>query len=712
METQRNPWSILLVDDDADSHALVRELLSQLPTPGTVLRWATDCKSAADAIRADEFDVCILGCRADAPNGLESWESTSAGRRPTIIFLSGDESYGVERQTTRIEADGYLTKDRLSASHLDRSIRHALASRRTKNELLKSKRMILAQNEVNRAILHIGDEVGLLQEICRVLVETGGYRTAWVGYARDDADRTVTVVAKHGLEEDCIPADGVTLQATGQGNPTSVSICTGGISVFRSIENDADSAPYGAGAMRPGSPAVIGFPLFSEGKTLGAITIYSSEADGFDAREIGGLRGISDILSYGIQTLRLRNERLQADKKYRSIFKNAVSGIYQTSLAGRFISLNPAFAKILKYESPEEVVNTITDISRQIYADPERRSELLRLVEEREIVEEFEARFLRKDGEIARVVLNMRAIRDGLGNIDHLEGSIWDVTARKAMEARLIRDQKLEAIGTLAGGIAHDFNNILAAIMGYTELTQQNVPDVKTRCYTQQILKACNRANNLVSQILTFSRQAELRPGPIDMAQLTGESVRLLLATLSSTIEIRTKISPEDCIVFANPIQIRQMVMNLFTNAAQAMRERGGILEVTLESVVVTSHTMSIHHGPPPGPYVKLVVRDTGTGMSPSVTNRIFDPFFTTRDRRAGTGLGLSMAYATVKECRGTIAVESERGKGSVFTVYLPAIACEIGMESKSSETTLSSNGRRIFADDGETLIKPAHEML
>lgn len=287
-----------------------------------------------------------------------------------------------------------------------------------------------------------------------------------------------------------------------------------------------------------------------------------------------------------------------------------------------------------------------------------------------------------------------------------------EIVEREALEARLVQAQKMEAIGTLAGGIAHDFNNILAAIMGYTELTQHCVGEEEARRYVGEILKACDRARSLISQILTFSRKSECEMRLLDMGRLVEDSLELLRATLPSTIDIRTEISPEACTVLGDPTRMHQVLINLCANAAHAMRERGGILDIALENITLPHGTLSVHGELAPGSYVMLSVSDTGTGMAPSVVSQIFDPFFTTKERGSGTGLGLSVVYGIVKDRGGTVSVESKQGKGSVFRVYLPAVPGRIEGTGESLEAAYRGSERILFVDDEETLVEMAHEML
>ena len=424
---------------------------------------------------------------------------------------------------------------------------------------------------------------------------------------------------------------------------------------------------------------------------------------------VGAIESIRDIT----ERKRVEEARVLAEEKYRSIFENAIEGIFQTDLGGRILSANPAFARIVGYDSPEGVSSAITDVSTQLYVDPERRSELLRQIHRFEKVQEFETRFYRKDGSIAYISLNARAVRGPTGEIAFLEGTVQDITDRKALESRLLQAQKMEAIGTLAGGIAHDFNNILAAIMGYTEMTRNKLTNRHDlQIYLDQVLKSCDRAKNLVAQILTFSRKSDQKIRPVDMGPLVNEALKMLRATLPSTIEISVKLQPDICAVLAEPTHLHQVIVNLCTNAAHAMRDKGGVLDVGLEKIEVTPQTALLQKDLRPGPYVLLTVSDTGSGIPPGILERIFDPFFTTKQRGEGTGLGLSVVYGIVKGCGGIITVQSEMGGGSVFRVFLPAIAHELESEADSLEPDAAGSERILFVDDEDTLVKMAYESL
>lgn len=424
---------------------------------------------------------------------------------------------------------------------------------------------------------------------------------------------------------------------------------------------------------------------------------------------VGAIESIRDITG----RKKVEEALVRAEEKYRSIVENAIEGIFQTTLDGRILSANPAFARIVGYKSPEEVTGAFTDVRRQLYVDPHRRIEMLKQIERLGRVQEFEARFYRKDRTIAYTSLNVRAVRDEKGELAFLEGTVQDITERKGLESRLLQAQKMEAIGTLAGGIAHDFNNILAAIIGYTEMTRNKLarrPELQV--YLDQVLKSCERARNLVAQILTFSRKTDQEIRPIDMGPLVKEALKMLRATLPSTIDINVNLDPDICAVLAEPTQIHQVIINLCTNAAHAMREKGGTLDISLAKIELTPQTTLLQSDMNPGPYVILTVSDTGTGISSGILDRIFDPFFTTKERGEGTGLGLSVVYGIVKGYGGYITVQSEVGNGSVFRVYLPAIAHEQKSEAPPPEPAPRGSERILFVDDEDALVSMARESL
>lgn len=290
---------------------------------------------------------------------------------------------------------------------------------------------------------------------------------------------------------------------------------------------------------------------------------------------------------------------------------------------------------------------------------------------------------------------------------------VRDISIQKRLEAQLLQAQKMEAIGTLAGGIAHDFNNILTSVLGYTQLAQGDVPKgSQAERDLQEVVRAGRRARDLVSQILTFSRQTQQELKPLDPVPIIKEVLKLLRASIPATIEIKQHIEKTEANILADPTQIHQILINLCTNAAHAMTDRGGVLEVALAKVLLDSVFASRHPEVAPGEYLLLAVTDTGHGIAPTIMDRIFDPFFTTKKRGEGTGMGLAVVHGIVRSCGGAITVYSEVGKGTTFKVFLPCCTGDADCESALEMIVARGNERILFVDDEPSIVAMAKRMI
>jgi len=287
-----------------------------------------------------------------------------------------------------------------------------------------------------------------------------------------------------------------------------------------------------------------------------------------------------------------------------------------------------------------------------------------------------------------------------------------DITERKQLQTQLQQALKMEAIGKLAGGIAHDFNNVLYSIIGYTELTMDDVPEGSlARKNLKEVFKGAMRAKDMVQQILAFSRKDDTQKKPIKVQSVVKEALKLLRTSIPSTIEIRQSIDADCGPVLADPTQIHQVIMNFATNAYQAMLEKGGVLELTLMEEEIGSDDSDFDLDP--GTYLKLTVSDTGYGMDNVVMGKIFDPYFTTRGPGEGTGMGLAVVHGIVKSHGGNITVYSELGEGTAFSVYLPLIETR-PVEPKVISAELAPTGteRILFVDDEEYIVLMTQQIL
>lgn len=283
----------------------------------------------------------------------------------------------------------------------------------------------------------------------------------------------------------------------------------------------------------------------------------------------------------------------------------------------------------------------------------------------------------------------------------------------RTLEDRLRQLQKMEALGTLAGGIAHDFNNILGAMLGYAQLAIMDAPPgTDLANFLEGVLSAGNRAAELVKQILTFSRQLENEPKPIHIAPIIKEALKLLRSSIPSTIDIKHHFSEPIGPILGDPTQIHQVLMNLCTNASQAIGDRPGIISINLKEILVTSSRTSPIFGLPEGRYVCLSIADDGPGINPEIQEKIFEPYFTTKAPGEGTGLGLATVHGIVQSHQGAIKLHSEPGCGTRFDIFLPRHYLPAKPEKDVQEAITVGSERILLVDDEEALIQMGARLL
>ncbi|MEN8257925.1 MAG: PAS domain S-box protein [Thermodesulfobacteriota bacterium] len=320
----------------------------------------------------------------------------------------------------------------------------------------------------------------------------------------------------------------------------------------------------------------------------------------------------------------------------------------------------------------------------------------------------------KKDGSLFEENVTVSPVKNHQGEITNFVAVKSDVSKEVQLQSQLRQAMKMEAIGILAGGIAHDFNNILTSIIGYGQFAQTHLTaDDPVRIYLSQVISAGNRAAELIKQILAFSRQTDEDYRLVNIDLLVNEILKLLRASLPSTITIKKNIAPNCGICLADPTQIHQVIMNLCTNAKHAIGNEIGSLSVGLSEIEITSpESMADRPLLEPGTYLDLAISDTGCGMDQVTLSKIFDPFFTTKEKGQGTGLGLSVARGIIKQCQGEITVTSEPGQGTTFHVYLPVQEGKAHYEQPVIEEALPGKSERLLLVDDEELIITIHKLL
>ncbi len=409
------------------------------------------------------------------------------------------------------------------------------------------------------------------------------------------------------------------------------------------------------------------------------------------------------------------NELSQSEKKYRALFENEQDAIIIYDPKTMIISdANPAMSEIYGYSHEELVGMDCLELSAEVQKSIKTASKASKSGQ-------FSVKLRwhkKKDGTVFPLELVVYSIElsgklVGFTVIKDLTEQKKAQKEKKNLENRLNQAQKMEAIGTLAGGIAHDFNNILGAILGYAEMARDDCPSGTTVVKDlDKVLEASNRAKDLVTQILAFSRQGDAERIPVQPTSIVGEAIKMLRPSLPATIEINQDITSTTSLVLADPTQIHQILMNLCTNAFHAMEETGGKLDIALKETHLGTEDLVYEPDVEPGTFIQLSVCDSGPGISPTTKERIFDPYFTTKENGKGTGMGLSIVHGIVKSYGGYISLYSELGEGTVFHVYLPVIEEDALPEIETIEQVVGGKERVLFIDDEKILTEMGKDML
>jgi PAS domain S-box-containing protein len=410
-------------------------------------------------------------------------------------------------------------------------------------------------------------------------------------------------------------------------------------------------------------------------------------------------------------------ERIEREKRLRFLEKALETidlGVTVADMDGKIIYTNPAEAAMHGYTAYELIGKDVG-----LFAPSEARRRIIAESINKIKSKRRESINIKKDGSEFPVYLISTIVENSQNEPIAVITACKDITEIKIaeetkmqLEAQLRQSQKMETIGTLAGGIAHDFNNILTPILTFAEVAMLELEDKSDlRHYLSSIYEAGERARDLVSHILTFSRQAELEMQPIKMKYIVREALKLLSRTLPATIEIKRNIRG-DLTVLADPSQLHQIVMNLCTNAFHAMEETGGVLSISLKDADIDMKTACKYPDMAPGKYLQLKISDTGTGMTKAIMDKIFDPFFTSKSTGKGTGMGLSVVHGIVKSHKGIILVKSEPKKGSTFEVLLPEINAPGKISKKTMKEKKVWQGKVLIVDDDKLVAESIGMLL
>jgi PAS domain S-box-containing protein len=467
-----------------------------------------------------------------------------------------------------------------------------------------------------------------------------------------------------------------------------------------------------------GIQSIYAVPMVISAKVMGFIGLDSVREEKMWAEDTSSLlKIVGQVFANALENKKNRQALQESEERLRTVYETFPDSVAIVAMEDRrFVDINSAFTRLTGWRAEDVIGKTVTDLD--VWHDPNEREKLMAGIAKKGKIENFETKFRLKDGSIITALLSAVLIR--LKDKPHILAITRDVSdliaaqkEREQLKTQLTQAQKMEAIGTLAGGIAHDFNNILGAIIGYAEMALYDTKkDTMEHYNIDQVLRAGHRAKDLVKQILAFSRKSEQDKNIISLATIVAEALKLLRASLPTTIEIRQNIEPNLDAIFADPTQMHQVMMNLCTNSAHAMGDTSGILNVELSNEDLNLKKAAQYPELTPGPYVKLSISDTGHGMDSATLDRIFDPYFTTKEQDKGTGMGLAVVHGIIKGHGGFIRVQSKPGKGTRFDILFPVMGRQMESETEELKALPTGNEHILFVDDEETLIDLGKSML
>lgn len=438
-------------------------------------------------------------------------------------------------------------------------------------------------------------------------------------------------------------------------------------------------------------------------------------------RKDGGIRNHVAVLHSMAGRKELETALVQAELKFRDIVEQAPVAIFRTTLDGRPLDVNPAYAKMLGYASPEEIVHAVTDIARQLYVNSQDREGYTNVLLKAGMVMDYEVRLRRKDGSMILASLHSRLIRDFAGRVVSINGFMRDITAermaeeeRERLQKQLHQSRKMESVGRLAGGMAHDFNNMLGVIIGQAQLalTKLNAEDPAQRRLLE-IEKTAQRSASLVRQLLAFARKQPVVPIFLNLNDAIAGMLNMLERLVSANITLAWKPGDGLWLVKIDPSQVDQILINLMVNAQDAI-SGPGVVTIATHNVLLSEAFCREQEDVSPGEYVLLTVRDTGCGMDRETLEQIFEPFFTTKDVGQGTGLGLATVYGIIKQNSGLINVFSEPGQGTTFSIYFPRLLLTVQKCARALEESQMRGGSAtvLVVEDERSLLDFTQEAL
>ncbi len=730
----------ILVVDDVPMNL---DMLSQMLTcQGYAVRTAPNGRKTLAAVEEKIPDLILLDVCMPEMDGYEicrQLKALDATKDIPVIFISGMHESADKIQGFEVGGLDYIAKpfDRSEVLarvriHLElHSMQKGLETKVQQHtaDLQRSNRALRLISRTNKILVRASDEPSLLQAVCGIMIEVGGFSYCWVGCPPENDLNRLNMAAFASAGN---PGNDSAARALGEVGGLECWSCA--LEAFKNGEpvvvpiTDSEigaEQPWVELARQAGAACCACLPLTFNRRSYAVLTVLADNNDMLGETQIEQLKELCEDIAFGIHTLRERQIHQQAlkalaesEQRNRQLFEKAGEAVFlmeaEEPHIGRIIQANQAAARMHGYR-----VDELIGLSMKVLDTPEAAEGFAdrnrRLMAGEWIHEEIS--HLKKDGTAFITEVSVGSI--DIGDQKYLLAFYRDITDRKqieaentALEAQIRMANKMEAIGTLASGIAHDFNNILSAASGYTELSIPLVPpDSILSQNLQKIQQANKRAAELVRHILTLSREKESVVQVLQPKLVIREAIKLLRASLPATIEIKQRIE-SDAYIMGDAAQVHQIIMNLCVNAGHAMEASGGVLTISLADedldIAFTRQYVNLQ----PGHYVVLRVADTGHGIAQQILDKVFDPYFTTKPQGKGTGLGLAVVNGIVNNYRGAIGVESRVDQGSQFTVFLPAVAADQGAAVESGTPIPRGHERILFVDDEPDLVEIGRQLL
>ncbi len=627
----------------------------------------------------------------------------------TVALACGNSLHGLlvlgSAHAARTWADDDLALLKTAGEILANGIAH----KRSAERIQRLNRLYSVLSQTNEQIVRTRNPEALCQESCRIAVEEGLFRGAWVGMV-DPATNQVRPVAHWGFGDEALDLLHVSASAElpeGQG-VTGMAIRRGKHALWHDAEREPQSLPFRRFIAATSFRSAVAFPLQVKNKVIGSFTFYDLAPRFFDDEELQLLEQLAGDISFAL-------EFIEQSEQLKQFFSHLPIACITWDRDCRVTAWNPAAETTFGFNEREVLGKTA-----QEFLVPEKEFARVGSIGRRLLEGQPDLHTnnenLTRDGRLILCDWTSAPLRNHEGHVVGILSMVQDVTERRTLEDQLRQAQKMEAVGQLAGGIAHDFNNILTVIRGNAEIASVAAGDsapMAVDCLAQ-IIDAADRGAKLTRQLLAFSRKQLIQARPLNLADLLGDLSEMLRRLIGEDVHLECDFLAPSPFVNGDPGLLEQVVINLSVNARDAM-PNGGRLTITVDTMELNENTLAKPRagfvvqssGAKPGRFVCLAVTDTGTGVAPEHLPHIFEPFFTTKEVSKGTGLGLATVYGIIKQHQGWVEVISEVGKGSTFNVFLPAIAAPDGTSEAPPEGALPPRGtERILLVEDDAAVR------